>query len=1286
MDTTPPVITIEGETSLTHEAATPYTDSGAVAVDRLDGNVAVVVTGEVEAMPASVPASFTLTYTATDAAGNTQTATRVVTVVDTTPPVMVLTQAAFSLEAGMVPYRLPPGLGSASDTFNGDLTSRITSDIESLPQQPTVTVASAPTFDVHVSVEDNSGNRAVKVVRVTLVDTLPPSLLALNIVWEGGQAWVDPGVWKADDLVDGDLRSRARPSVVDVNEEPLPAPPACEHSSAAEFRPAPQAYAPPADAHAADAGINVFLPAGSFVTQSYSVTDDAGNEAKAQRQVTIVDTRAPEMELLPADASRVVLEFGGRAYVESGVRALDALNGDISSWVCVAVEEYPPTAAVLAVSEDAQGQVISGFDRSSFAVGDRTALATANLSSVAASAPVGTLFHISYTVADAVGHRTDAERSVLVVDTTPPTLTARGGAMSVPFGTVYREAGAEAWDMSDGDLTAHVVTTGSANVDVWWPRDYNVTYSVRDRYSNVAQATRVVTVEPFQLPSPRQRVRLQLASAPRLEEAASMERALAGALNGSFVFVVTWRASDDKRGELNLLPNMTAAARGNYGRRLLATEGSVMEFAARSADTLQWMSANAILERLGVSRGSTDAIGTLLNVTVTSAAPAASGVSSSATNNGATIGAVVAIVLVGIVLVAFFVYRKRRQREVGVKVYGASVRRQHGDIQSTEMYTNPMYEDWHNKKASEGGNDVAPQGSAAAGAAPSAGHAAAASSAALQTHAPDQIDYGAPVLPAKGAGRAGVVDAAGAYDVPKAKGLSAEDYFDVEPAALDEDEAAGQEAYMDIEARDAGPTTPGSYDALQSDSSRRQGPVARPGYDVLSSSPTAQPYTPLQTSSRPPAQRQGYNVLHERTAQLPQAYGVASALHSGDESSDLYALPWEYGERLPASGPLPATYGTALPIDTQGSYDVPRATTAWVEDPPAAAQAGYTTLATGAAATASGYDQLGTREAETTTAYGTPLPADAQGSAGQGGYTTLATGPVAATAGYNQLKTRAVAEERRYGHATAVAVGGDSVVYSSPSAADASAGSLKKAAAAHEAFHGAMSRGTAEALVRNLPEGSFLLRLSTSTEGVVVTLVVHGGRCEHHILSVADGSWHVNGTPLAGCTSFEDAMARLAQGCEHVRGTATLPVARSAEDDSVGVSTDGTYGGAGAIHVGGASEPGPAPAFLHGFISRSEAEQRLLDAQADDGAFLVRTRETAVGKSYALAMLHQGRVSHHLLEQSAPGRPFRVNAKRAVGCLTLEAVVSFLKTERGPDVPGLLSQEVTCKENEAAQA
>ena len=75
-DTTPPLVTLVGSASITLDFDAPYSESGANATDNVDGVLPVVIEGSV----GSAAGTYRLTYSATDAAGNTGTVERVVTV------------------------------------------------------------------------------------------------------------------------------------------------------------------------------------------------------------------------------------------------------------------------------------------------------------------------------------------------------------------------------------------------------------------------------------------------------------------------------------------------------------------------------------------------------------------------------------------------------------------------------------------------------------------------------------------------------------------------------------------------------------------------------------------------------------------------------------------------------------------------------------------------------------------------------------------------------------------------------------------------------------------------------------------------------------------------------------------------------------------------------------------------------------------------------------------------------------------------------------------------------
>jgi beta-glucanase (GH16 family) len=76
-DTQPPVISLIGDSEVSHEQGSNYIDAGASASDVVDGDVEVLISGDVD----DEVGEYTVTFAATDAADNSATQTRLVTVV-----------------------------------------------------------------------------------------------------------------------------------------------------------------------------------------------------------------------------------------------------------------------------------------------------------------------------------------------------------------------------------------------------------------------------------------------------------------------------------------------------------------------------------------------------------------------------------------------------------------------------------------------------------------------------------------------------------------------------------------------------------------------------------------------------------------------------------------------------------------------------------------------------------------------------------------------------------------------------------------------------------------------------------------------------------------------------------------------------------------------------------------------------------------------------------------------------------------------------------------------------
>ncbi|MCB0515503.1 MAG: DUF5011 domain-containing protein [Chitinophagales bacterium] len=124
-------------------------------IDNIDGDITntdqVTVTG-VEDVNLEVLGSYTITYTATDSFGNTTTVIQTINVVDTTPPVIVLSGGGTLIHTCDTEFT-EPGY-SAIDEFDGNLTSLV--EIAGF-----VCITDPATYTLTYTVSDNSGNQGV---------------------------------------------------------------------------------------------------------------------------------------------------------------------------------------------------------------------------------------------------------------------------------------------------------------------------------------------------------------------------------------------------------------------------------------------------------------------------------------------------------------------------------------------------------------------------------------------------------------------------------------------------------------------------------------------------------------------------------------------------------------------------------------------------------------------------------------------------------------------------------------------------------------------------------------------------------------------------------------------------------------------------------------------------------------------------------------------------------------------------------------------------------------------
>ncbi len=398
-DLKPPELTLLGDNPMEVEKGSPYIEPGATAWDSVDGDLTnkIVITGGVNT---DIIGTYEVTYTVSDTGGNTANDVRIVLVDgDTTAPVLTLQgQNPMNLAAG--DNYVEPG-ATAIDDEDGDITDQI----EIVGD---VNTSVAGTYTVTYTVSDKAGNEVSKDRTVNVgPDTKPPEITLKGnnpmVVLLGG-TYNEPGA-TAIDNVDGDITDKIVISG-SVNTSVL----------------------------------------GSY-TITYTVSDQAGNEAVKERTVNVDEDVVPPVITLNGDNPMEVEE--GAPYVEPGATALDDIDGDLTNDI-----------------------VITG---------------TVNTSQE------GT-YTITYTVSDQAGNQAIKERTVNVKgDFIAPVLTLKGdNPMSLMVGDPYVEPGATAIDDVDGNISDSIKITGTVNTSQ--EGTYTKTYAVSDKAGNQASKERTVNV------------------------------------------------------------------------------------------------------------------------------------------------------------------------------------------------------------------------------------------------------------------------------------------------------------------------------------------------------------------------------------------------------------------------------------------------------------------------------------------------------------------------------------------------------------------------------------------------------------------------------------------------------------------------------------------------------------------------------------------------------------------------------------------------------------------------
>ena len=454
-DSTPPVITLNGNNPTVVELGNAYIEAGATA----DTGEPVVVTGTVNT---NVVGTYTLTYTAIDDWANVGTTTRTVNVVDTTAPVMSVT--------GDNPATVELG---ASYTDAGATGSDLGGAV-AVSSSGTVNTDVVGTYTITYTGTDPSGNTSTATRTVNVVDTTAPVITVTGtnpVTHELGDTYTDAGATASD--LSGSITVTTNGT---VNDDAV----------------------------------------GEYVL-TYVATDPSGNTSTATRTVNVVDTTAPVVTVTGTNPVTVELgdtysDAGATATDLSGVVTVvttGSVDTDTVGEYTLTYTSTDPsgnagtaTRTVNVVDTTAPVVTVTGTNPVTVELGDTysDAGATAtDLSGVVTVVTTGSVdtdtvgeYTLTYTSTDPSGNAGTATRTVNVVDTTAPAVTVTGTnplTLEVAQDATYTDAGATATDASG---TVTVVTTGSVNPQV--VGEYTKTYTSTDASGNVGTATRTVNV------------------------------------------------------------------------------------------------------------------------------------------------------------------------------------------------------------------------------------------------------------------------------------------------------------------------------------------------------------------------------------------------------------------------------------------------------------------------------------------------------------------------------------------------------------------------------------------------------------------------------------------------------------------------------------------------------------------------------------------------------------------------------------------------------------------------
>lgn len=465
-DTTAPTVIVAAlQTVEATGQLTPVILGAATATDLVDG--AITPTPSLSS-PFTVGTHIVI-WTATDAAGNMGSAAQLVTITDSTAPIVTVpVNITTEATATLTPVSL--GTASANDSVDGAL----------IPTANNTGPFSIGSHTITWSVTDAAGNVGSATQIVTITDTTAPIVTApanVSVTSTGALTTVNLGSATASDLVDGSLTPTADnvgPFAVGTHTVTWSAPDAAGNVGTATQvvtildgtvadTTAPVVTAPSnitteatgtltavtlGTATASDLVDGTLTPTADNVgpyavgthTVTWSATDSAGNVGTATQTVTITDTTAPVV------TAPTAITVEANATLTTVALGTAAANDSVDGTLTTTADNVGP-----------------------YAVGTHT---------------------ITWSATDAAGNVGTATQLVTVQDTTPPTLTVPADVAVISDVAIAADIGTA----TATDIFTPVTVTNNAPA-IFPVGVTTVTWTATDANDNVSTATQTVTVE-----------------------------------------------------------------------------------------------------------------------------------------------------------------------------------------------------------------------------------------------------------------------------------------------------------------------------------------------------------------------------------------------------------------------------------------------------------------------------------------------------------------------------------------------------------------------------------------------------------------------------------------------------------------------------------------------------------------------------------------------------------------------------------------------------------------------